>query len=1082
MSISTMNDDLNILQNLAIPAFEEDVDVIQKLDDEPNDVGGLTAAELKAKFDEAGNRIKTYLNETLVPSISETVAEAEERAEAEAARVLAEEQRVTAEQARVAAEAEREQAEAERRAGETDRAAAEAARKTAEDARVLAEQNRVDTDNGIVAQATSAAEAAENAANKAASAAIHQPIVGDNGNWHTWSFDAGAYVDTGIYAGGDAPYIGENGNWYVGQTDTGVSATSTGVYVGSGDMPEGFHLQIDPEGEETDFIPHIGSNGHWFIGNTDLNVSAIGPTGPVGEKGDMGPAGPAGSDGQDGADGKSAYQYAVDGGYTGTEEAFAAKLAAEIPTVDDTLTQSGQAADAAAVGEQLSNLSEEKVNKSALGLIVGADGKIYVAINGVAVGNGVEITGETVEDTTYKVELSDGITLNTLMFQDEFEGDALSSTWKPAYGYDNAALNNWWTADKKNLGVSDGCVRMTMLRDNPTDDFAISAAKIETMQYGAANNYGFDTGYCEVRFKLDKVGAGIWPAIWCVGQTQTDEYTDITATSVTRKIHGYTWPRAGEINQLDGIGSAFTPGLIYQTDPYDSGLLTMKGSQNVSLEADTWYTIGVYKTKDVIKVYWNRELIDTFDISAINSFSGMGERLIINLSTGKSLGGILPDDVSEVNMFVDYVRVYSLSNGYTTLAEQNTATLLPDYADGFACVSDRKFLLRPQFAENTKNTALHWASSDTAVAKVENGYVTTVADGKCAISATDVNGNQVISFPLTVKADAGVLATDIKIVSDMTSVGVNESVEIEALIYPTNCDSLTPTLTILSESEYCTVDGSTVHNNNDSGQDQTVTLRVGTNNPVVYEDLEITLKTNINYTVSITNGLVNDYQAKAKYINTDDTLNLKWTDAVSSVVLNYFQSNASFDGVKLVKTSTIDVLKNVYMTSFLDGVTAGTFVSAVSNLAAGSSWGYVLSSEDEENGTKTGHYTSVYFSSATNARIRQMPEDGNNTAVWQKNIGFTQNDFLVLVGRVDSGTIEYALYNSGGLIGTTGQQTITEVVGDDMTIGAAYVGSSTRGNGIKGNIHQHLVYNRALSDEEIATIAAELVEMHAGNV
>ena len=326
------------------------------------------------------------------------------------------------------------------------------------------------------------------------------------------------------------------------------------------------------------------------------------------------------------------------------------------------------------------------------------------------------------------------------------------------------------------------------------------------------------------------------------------------------------------------------------------------------------------------------------------------------------------------------------------------------------------------------------------------------------------------------------LATDIKIVSDMTSVGVNESVEIEALIYPTNCDSLTPTLTILSESEYCTVDGSTVHNNNDSGQDQTVTLRVGTNNPVVYEDLEITLKTNINYTVSITNGLVNDYQAKAKYINTDDTLNLKWTDAVSSVVLNYFQSNASFDGVKLVKTSTIDVLKNVYMTSFLDGVTAGTFVSAVSNLAAGSSWGYVLSSEDEENGTKTGHYTSVYFSSATNARIRQMPEDGNNTAVWQKNIGFTQNDFLVLVGRVDSGTIEYALYNSGGLIGTTGQQTITEVVGDDMTIGAAYVGSSTRGNGIKGNIHQHLVYNRALSDEEIATIAAELVEMHAGNV
>lgn len=341
MSISTMNDDLNILQNLAIPAFEEDVDVIQKLDDEPNDVGGLTAAELKAKFDEAGNRIKTYLNETLVPSISETVAEAEERAEAEAARVLAEEQRAAAEQERVSSEAEREQAEAERRAGEAERAAAEAERKTAEDARVLAEQKREDTDSGIVAQATSAAEAAENAANKAASAAIHQPIVGDNGNWHTWSFDAGAYVDTGIYAGGDAPYIGENGNWYVGQTDTGVSATSSGVYVGSGDMPGGYNLQIDPDGEETDFIPYIGSNGNWFVGDTDLEVQATGPIGPIGDTGATGPEGPAGSDGRDGVDGKSAYQYAVEGGYTGTEAEFAAKLAKEKFANPNALTFTG---------------------------------------------------------------------------------------------------------------------------------------------------------------------------------------------------------------------------------------------------------------------------------------------------------------------------------------------------------------------------------------------------------------------------------------------------------------------------------------------------------------------------------------------------------------------------------------------------------------------------------------------------------------------------------------------------------------------------------------------------------------------
>ena len=56
-----------------------------------------------------------------------------------------------------------------------------------------------------------------------------------------------------------------------------------------------------------------------------------------GRRGSTGPAGADGKNGQDGsqgpagADGKTAYQYAQDGGYTGTEQEFAEKLAADIP-------------------------------------------------------------------------------------------------------------------------------------------------------------------------------------------------------------------------------------------------------------------------------------------------------------------------------------------------------------------------------------------------------------------------------------------------------------------------------------------------------------------------------------------------------------------------------------------------------------------------------------------------------------------------------------------------------------------------------------------------------------------------------
>lgn len=54
---------------MALTEFTKDMSIIQKLDDEPNDVGGLTSAELKARFDEGGLAIKQWLNETLLPAL-----------------------------------------------------------------------------------------------------------------------------------------------------------------------------------------------------------------------------------------------------------------------------------------------------------------------------------------------------------------------------------------------------------------------------------------------------------------------------------------------------------------------------------------------------------------------------------------------------------------------------------------------------------------------------------------------------------------------------------------------------------------------------------------------------------------------------------------------------------------------------------------------------------------------------------------------------------------------------------------------------------------------------------------------------
>ena len=96
---------------MAFEKFNKDMKIISALDDEPNDVGGLTAAALKAKFDEGGEAIKRYINGTLIPAVVADGATEEHRAEAEAARAAAEQTRQSNEETRQANETSRISAE-----------------------------------------------------------------------------------------------------------------------------------------------------------------------------------------------------------------------------------------------------------------------------------------------------------------------------------------------------------------------------------------------------------------------------------------------------------------------------------------------------------------------------------------------------------------------------------------------------------------------------------------------------------------------------------------------------------------------------------------------------------------------------------------------------------------------------------------------------------------------------------------------------------------------------------------------------------------------------------------------------------
>ena len=80
---------------------------------------------------------------------------------------------------------------------------------------------------------------------------------------------------------------------------------------------------------------YSGSETAWL---ESLNGAdgAKGDTGAAGAKGEKGDAGATGATGKDGADGKSAYQIAVDNGYPGTEQAWLASLKGEKGDKGDT--------------------------------------------------------------------------------------------------------------------------------------------------------------------------------------------------------------------------------------------------------------------------------------------------------------------------------------------------------------------------------------------------------------------------------------------------------------------------------------------------------------------------------------------------------------------------------------------------------------------------------------------------------------------------------------------------------------------------------------------------------------------------
>jgi hypothetical protein len=135
--------------------------------------------------------------------------------------------------------------------------------------------------------------------------------------------------DSGVYVGsGEMPedcnvQIDPDGDSYTLEDLKGES----GVYVGSGEMPEDCNVQIDPEGDSFTLEDLKGEPGV-YVGPGDMPEDYNVQIDPDGDTFTL--------DELKGTDGKSAYEYAKEGGYNGTEEEFV-ELFKSIPSVEEHL-------------------------------------------------------------------------------------------------------------------------------------------------------------------------------------------------------------------------------------------------------------------------------------------------------------------------------------------------------------------------------------------------------------------------------------------------------------------------------------------------------------------------------------------------------------------------------------------------------------------------------------------------------------------------------------------------------------------------------------------------------------------------
>ncbi len=248
--------------------------------------------------------------------------------------------------------------------------------------------------------------------------------------------------------------------------------------------------------------------------------------------------------------------------------------------------------------------------------------------------NGIPSTGYTTPSSYEGYEL---------VWQDEFDGDELSSDWTFEIG---TGSNGWGNNElqyyrQENTTVKDGYAIIEAREQNFGDrDYTSSRVITKGKQ-------SFQYGRIDIRAALP-YGQGIWPALWMLG----GNFSEVG------------WPHCGELDIMEMIGGSGRENTIHGTIHWqsDEGYASYGNSNSLGSGTfhDEFHVFSIVWDSESIKWYRDDILFSEVDITPGHMTEFHQEFFfIMNVAVGGNWpGNPNASTVFPQRMIVDYIRVF----------------------------------------------------------------------------------------------------------------------------------------------------------------------------------------------------------------------------------------------------------------------------------------------------------------------------------------------------------------------------------------------------------------------------------------